>query len=353
MSLPEYYMNLAYDLAGSISKNRFRNEMLWGLKKLFELYKDDIEFTMVFDYSCDIEVHKKDCFEFFQVKTQKNGTYTLEKLIKNNKGGSVLGKLYKLKFDSNGNEHSSTKIALVSNAPLSVGSKIHNNVEVIHFLDIDDVDAISDIKKKIRDELKLEKDINLVNSSFIRTGIDLINPEKTLIGETVLFFEEKFKSEPNKIMPLYRLLANEVSNKASYELKLPSYNEILEKKGINKAFLDEVLNQYIDNTDVSVEKVKNFIDNSYKTDFKAKVRLNRALTQTIIKLRSSKQLQKIEETLKDYISHHMDDLPDSEIEIVDSLFGIVEPLRTIEISEEEVRVLILLVMKKFEEGVYE
>lgn len=39
-----YYMNLPFDLSGSRSKNRFRNEILWGLKKILELYKQDIAY---------------------------------------------------------------------------------------------------------------------------------------------------------------------------------------------------------------------------------------------------------------------------------------------------------------------
>ncbi|EOY7209651.1 dsDNA nuclease domain-containing protein [Clostridioides difficile] len=81
MSKIEYYMNLPYDLSGSMSKNRFRNELLWGLKKMYELYKTNEDFVVVFDYRCDIEVHLENKFEFYQVKTQNNsGTYTINKL---------------------------------------------------------------------------------------------------------------------------------------------------------------------------------------------------------------------------------------------------------------------------------
>lgn len=45
--LDNEYFKLPYDLSGSMAKNRFRNEMLWGLGKMFELYKADKDFTMV------------------------------------------------------------------------------------------------------------------------------------------------------------------------------------------------------------------------------------------------------------------------------------------------------------------
>ena len=67
--LEDSYLKLPYDLSGSMSKNRFRNEMLWGLEKMFELYKTNQDFFMVFDYVCDIEAHLDGKIEFFQIKT--------------------------------------------------------------------------------------------------------------------------------------------------------------------------------------------------------------------------------------------------------------------------------------------
>ena len=118
MSVNEHYMNLPFDLSGSRAKNRFRNELLWGLKKMLELYKDGNDFTMVFDYSCDIEVHKQDSLEFYQLKTQNNSNaYTIDRILKtNNSGDSILGKLYILKYDPKSSEKDDIKISLVCNA---------------------------------------------------------------------------------------------------------------------------------------------------------------------------------------------------------------------------------------------
>lgn len=57
VKLEGIYGQLPYDLSGSMSKNRFRNEMLWGLSKIFDLFKEGKDFCVVFDYVCDIEVH--------------------------------------------------------------------------------------------------------------------------------------------------------------------------------------------------------------------------------------------------------------------------------------------------------
>lgn len=354
MSLANYYMNLPFDLAGSIAKNRFRNEILWGLKKMFDLYKEDMEFTVVFDYSCDVEVHKENCFEFYQVKTQNdNGTYTVNKLTKKNKlGNSVLGKLYKLKYNLSGDECEKTKVSLVSNAPLNDGKKVHNNFEIVELNKIDK-SAIVLIKKCIKDELKLKEDISLENTSFIKTGMDLINPEKTLIGETVLLFEEKFNCEPKKVNTLYRLLQSEIFNKASFELQLADYDEILNKKGINRLFLDEVLNKYIEKTDTAVDEVRKVIGKRYEKNFKIRLKLNTALMQVSASLRSNKQLKNIEAQIVKFILEQIEILPGSDIEIVKYISEKMYYLKTPEISEEELEVLILLVLKKLEEGVYE
>ena len=49
MSKSQVYEMLPYDLSGSRSKNRFRNELLWGLEKLYEIYKTGEDFCIIFD----------------------------------------------------------------------------------------------------------------------------------------------------------------------------------------------------------------------------------------------------------------------------------------------------------------
>ena len=85
------YLKLPYDLSGSMSKNRFRNEMLWGLEKMFELYRTNQDFFMVFDYVCDIEAHLNGKIEFFQIKTNNAAKpYSINKIAKPDKSGKLL-----------------------------------------------------------------------------------------------------------------------------------------------------------------------------------------------------------------------------------------------------------------------
>ena len=74
MNKEDYYMGLPKDLSGSISKNRFRLELLWGINKIIDVHKADEDYTVVFDFKCDIELHRGDEFCFYQIKTKKSGS---------------------------------------------------------------------------------------------------------------------------------------------------------------------------------------------------------------------------------------------------------------------------------------
>ena len=64
------YMAAAPDMSGSIAKNCFRNELLWDIEKLLDCLDERMDyFAVVFDYRCDIELHLRDCYEFYQAKT--------------------------------------------------------------------------------------------------------------------------------------------------------------------------------------------------------------------------------------------------------------------------------------------
>ncbi|GAB2551465.1 hypothetical protein GCM10026983_19580 [Gracilibacillus alcaliphilus] len=147
---------------------------------------------MVFDYSYDIEIHKANSLEFYQVKTQNNNdTYKVKKITNPNRsGGSILGNLYRLKFTKDLVELDDTILGLVSNAPLDDGKTVHNTISLAEI----DNDAVENIKLKLKTELSLDNDINLINTNFERTGISLIQPDESLVGEIVFFFERTHDS---------------------------------------------------------------------------------------------------------------------------------------------------------------
>ena len=98
MQIANEYEKIPADLSGSISKNRFRLEMLWGASKMFDLFDKD-DFCVIFDYKCDVEVHFSDSLEFYQLKTHKvQSPYAFSKLSKRIKEKpSIMGKLFAIK----------------------------------------------------------------------------------------------------------------------------------------------------------------------------------------------------------------------------------------------------------------
>ena len=69
---------------------------------MLDLMEEPGDFTMVFDYVCDIEVHRENGFDFFQIKSKGNSSsFTSNNLTSKSKGkGSILGKLYTLSANS-------------------------------------------------------------------------------------------------------------------------------------------------------------------------------------------------------------------------------------------------------------
>jgi hypothetical protein len=59
LTVAEAYNKIPHDLSGSMSKNRFRRELFWGISRMLDLF-DRKDFCVVFDYKCDVEVHLDD-----------------------------------------------------------------------------------------------------------------------------------------------------------------------------------------------------------------------------------------------------------------------------------------------------
>ncbi len=346
------YIDIANDLSGSMAKNRFRNEMLWGLKKIYELHKSKGNYVVVFDYACDVEVHINESYEFYQLKTQAdNEGYDINKSLRKKNGKSVLGKLYILKYDSKDNECNQVSVSLVSNAPLVAGDKSYNLFEKIKLQDLETV-VVDNIKTKLKSELG-KNEVTLENAYFIRTGLDLFEPHKTLIGETTLFFEEIYGTEPKKAASLYRVLSNEVSNKACYELEISDYDELVAKKGITRVYIEGILDKYVENTDIAVEKTRNFIYEISKNNFKKRLQLLKSLSSIVTGLSCDKWLQNLEDKMKYHVIDALDELPDDEQDIVNSLISEFCGQLEVDYTITDLEVLSILVLKKIEEGLNE
>ena len=351
MSLINTYNLIPYDIAGSMSKNRFRQEILWGVSKMFDLF-DKSNFCVVFDYKCDIEVHLDDSLELYQIKTHKIQTpYKFTELSKiGDKKNSIIAKLFLLQDITN--DDMLIKCALVSNAFLQVKKKTFSEFEMLDFSNLDD-DSQLVIKRALQSELSRDV-IDLCNISYIYTSMDLVSPEDAIKGKITGSFERIKGCEPVKPNALCRLIIDTAKEKACYEFVSQDYDDLIRRKGITKTELNFILDKYKDETNNSVEQIKEHIEKNYPSARNRK-KLKSALVKIVEAEYNSRELQSKEKQNSAYIleCESSGTVADSIEEIADDLilqFGEGFP---IEYSKEEVFVFMLLIIKRWEDGRYE
>lgn len=354
-NLEKLYTKLPFDLAGSRSKNRFRNEILWGLEKIYDVYKTGKDFCMIFDYVCDIELHMDSILEFYQIKTNSNSSpYSITKITKLEKDGhSIYGKIYLLKnIAKSEDEKIKVKIAIVANTPLrSEDKKLHSSESELELVVLDDVSKET-INSRIKAELSLEKDIIFDDSFYIYTSMDLFDPKSSLVGKTVDFFIEVTGREPKKIMALYRLLADTISDKATHEQMCNSYDELCEKKGIRRTEFEKLIKAHIDIASEAVTISKSIIDDCY-SNFSERVHMNGALAQIVQDLTFNKSLMNLELDLSRYISHHLDEMNKDIVDIIKELYQLFAGNFDPEYNQYNKQAFIIYVLAKYQEGLYE
>lgn len=367
MSKAHVYEKLPYDLSGSRSKNRFRNELLWGLEKLYEVYKTEESFSIIFDYSCDIEIHFENRFEFYQIKTSNKGSaYTIGKISDPDKqGNSILGKIYILKkIIDDTKKFEETKIALVVNVPLkTLDEKIHSSIKELHLNNLIDTKLAKKVadrnnaiietqsKNKIIENLKTEiksSTINLSNVYYINSSLDLINPENTLIGATVKFIKEITGKEEIRVLPFYRVLIDTINEKACYELECKNYNEVEKYKGITREEFEFILNRTFSISDNYIKEAKSLVENNYKS-FSEKIKLLKGISSMVTGLNKNLLLNSLKEKIIKYIDEKIDELIGDIPEIVHSIYEIFKNDFPIEYSEYERIALVILILAKYKE----
>ncbi|NRF95287.1 hypothetical protein HQN89_30875 [Paenibacillus frigoriresistens] len=144
-----------------------------------------------------------------------------------------------------------------------------------------------------------------------------------------------------------------ISDKACYELDIRTYEELLSKKGISKVEFLSILEKYVDNTDNAVLKTQEYIEKHYSDKFKTRLELNKALKQIILDLPKNKITKMLEQKIVDYIFVNLESLPDTEEEIIELIQAALIEKKPLEMNDSEFKILILVTLKRFEEGFYE
>lgn len=357
MAIAETYKVIPYDLSGAVSKNRFRQEILWGISKMFDLFDEPgKDFCVVFDYNCDVEVHFNDAIEFYQVKSRKaQSAYSLTALSKYaEKDGkiqnSIIAKLFLLKDASC--DQVCIRCALVSNAFLKIGTKAYSEYEHLPFTSLDDKSQ-SVVKNALCSELS-RAEVDLNNLHYIYTSMDLVSPENAIKGKITGSFEKIKGCGPVKPNALYRLIFDTVQEKACYEFAADDYNELVKQKGITKQQLDLMLVQYMEKTDNSVERVHTHIEQSEPL-LKNRKKLKSALVKIVEAEYSSRALQDKEVEISRYLlqQEDSDGFPSEIDSLADNLLKRFGEQFPIEYSSTERFVFMLLIIKRWEDGKYE
>lgn len=344
------YMDYEFDLAGSRSKNRFRFEIFWGLSKFLEIVRTSEDFTMVFDYVCDVEVHYLDNYEFYQVKSSSGISYPISKLVnKGSKRNSIIGTLYKIRSTEINNMSSLSKLALVSNLPLEDSNALETPNREFSFLD-----SLQKNQKKIMEALKEEfpdLDIQLDNVVFIRADLTPDNYRELMVGKVDTYYQEVYGHEALKPAALLNVLSEEVQYKADYEYALSSHDEVLDMKGLSRNRFEVILERYSERAFSESQRCKDEVKKVEKRLKKFR-EYSIEIPKLIAEVRKNFFLASLVEEIKAGLIEKIDDFSDGEFLDYARLFlqetAIVFP---IEYSTVQKEILVLLSLIRLEDDI--
>lgn len=332
MNRQEYYMNLPKDLSGSISKNRFRLELLWGIGKIIDVHKENDDYTVIFDFKCDIELHRQNEICFYQIKTKKSSHYTDNNLCTKNgsEQNSVLGKLYALYSPGQ-----VIKLAIVCNRQLKINHKYIDFPKVC-FGELEK-DTVDKIKNKLKNELKLNT-VELENVFYIFDNMDFLNPEDAIRGKLIKAFVDIKGEEPQNPNALYRLVSDTVKERASYEFDSKTYEEVVKTKGITRNEFDKMLNTHKKESKTGIIETQEYIK---KLPLSKQRKYNIALGN-LIEMPRNESLQMLKLKIYNHIAKYEDDFTDEKC-YLDKISMIFDNDFNLEYTKEMKMVLYLII----------
>lgn len=258
------YMSKLPDMSGSVAKNRFRVELLWGIEKLLECLDNGVEdFAVIFDYCCDIELHLNDGYEFYQVKTSKSKKFGVSWISKKKPSStvSVIGKLYEL---HDAETDGAVRLVVVGNKPFSKKNPITKKSE-----DFDQPGELLFSTLHDEDKKKIEESIashlpgvspDFAKLSYVLVAIDLSNPDDSIRGHLVRSYEAAMNCEARKPNALYRALKGLAETKACAEKQQETYDDVVANKAITRQELSCLFASYADREDSRQDFVMKWIN---------------------------------------------------------------------------------------------
>ena len=227
--------------SGSVASRRFDYQIHWGLKRLFELERENIDYVMIFDYHDDIVVcsppNQNEFIDFYQVKTRKNdywkkGALLSSKEVKEKDAGlSILAKLYQHEIDFKECRY----LYFVTNSyfPSTISS---SQKDLIPF---------ADLKPSFQKELKesITKDLQTTNIEFERlffypNQFSLDDFQYASIGIISSFLKNDLGVVIADVESVYESLISEIRNRNNKEKIVSNPNQLLSKSITHKEFRD-------------------------------------------------------------------------------------------------------------------
>lgn len=190
------YMGTAPDLSGSVSKNRFRSELFWGIDRLLTCLDSGIDsFAVVFDYRCDIELHLDDRYEFYQVKTGAKTKFGVNWIARAPKQGIlIIARLYEL---DDASQDCPIKLVVVGNRPfVKKGGTFDSPGEVL-FATLEAEDKQKIEKAVSRDNNGMTPDLN--KASYLLVAMDLDKPQDSVRGHLLSTYRNVMGCEPKSL----------------------------------------------------------------------------------------------------------------------------------------------------------
>lgn len=236
MTYQNVYQSYRSNLSGSRTKNRYRYELYWGIMKVYELFSNQEEFCVVFDYASDIDVINRDSLVLYQLKTH-NKKVTLPFLARLSASKeSIVTKMAAL----DNNEYVK-KLIIVSNEQLDCEDSLVSNQETICFSTLSPEEQ-EYINKHV--DQVLHKSIDLSKYFYIRSDMCVSSPQKILLGETTIFLQKILKIK--MVDPVYFLnyVQSKVIEKACYEMYPSTFEELVKNKALTRTDVKSILEDY-------------------------------------------------------------------------------------------------------------
>lgn len=175
--------------------------------------------------------------------------------------------------------------------------------------------------------------------------MDLLNPQHAILGKLVESFQEIKNEEPNNPNALYRLVSETAQKKASYEMEITDYRDVLSLKGISKSEFDKMLESHREKSITGIEQTKDFI----KTfPIKERRTYNKALTD-LLENDHSHDLNVLRASIFEFIESNEDRLTNEEA-VIEALSPVFDKEFPVEYSKIMKKVFYLIIFYIYVEG---